>query len=102
MKLHRFDIIAELRKAGSSLAGVGRNVGLSRKSMSWALIKPHPRANSAIAHFLGRPMHELWPEWFDEAGGLLPGASDRSESAPSPRAKSKRPTTSRTTKRKAA
>ena len=79
---NRFDIIAAVRKRGSSLAGIARDVGLSRKSMSWALIRPHDRANRAIAAFLKLPPHELWPEWFD-AGGQRIG--DRS---PSPRLRS--------------
>ncbi|QLP98543.1 MAG: helix-turn-helix domain-containing protein [Rhodoblastus sp.] len=79
-----------MRKAGSSLAGVGRDVGLSRKTMSWALIKPHPRANKAIAARLGRPLHELWPDWFDAAGAIRVSKGARSETAPSPSHKSKR------------
>ena len=65
---HRADIMAEVRKKGSTLAGVGRRAGLSRATMSWALMKPHPRANAAIAEFLGRSLHELWPQWFDLTG----------------------------------
>jgi Ner family transcriptional regulator len=65
---HRQDIMAEVRKRGSSLAGVGRGLGLSRSTMAWALMKPHPRANAAIATFIGKSMHELWPEWFDASG----------------------------------
>jgi Ner family transcriptional regulator len=61
---HRQDIIAELKKKGSSLAAVGREIGLSRATMAWALIRRHPRANLAIAEFLGVPTHELWPHWF--------------------------------------
>ncbi len=65
---NRFDIIAAVRKRGSSLAGIARGIGLSRKSLSWALIRPHDRANRAIAAFLKVPPHELWPEWFDASG----------------------------------
>ena len=61
---HRADIIAAVRKRGASLSAIGRSVGLSRKSMSWALIRRHERANRAIADFLGVPAHDLWPEWF--------------------------------------
>jgi Ner family transcriptional regulator len=61
---HRADIIAAVRKRGASLSEIGRRVGLSRKSMSWALIRRHERANLAIAEFLGVPPHDLWPQWF--------------------------------------
>ncbi len=61
---HRADIIAAVRKRGASLSEIGRRVGLSRKSMSWALIRRHERANLAIAEFIGVPAHDLWPHWF--------------------------------------
>jgi Ner family transcriptional regulator len=82
---NRFDIVAAVRKRGSTLAGVARGVGLSRKSMSWALIRPHEKANRAIAKFLEVSPHELWPAWFDTDGRRIPARS------PSPRSPS--PTT---------
>jgi Ner family transcriptional regulator len=79
---HRADIIAAVRKRGSTLAGVGRTIGLSRKSMSWALIRRHERANLAIAAFLGLPAHELWPSWYPPISSSAPksSASARKES----------------------
>jgi Ner family transcriptional regulator len=68
---HRAEVICAVRLKGQTVAGIGRVCGLSRKSMSWALIKPHPRANRAIAEFLGVPLCELWPQWFDEGGTLI-------------------------------
>jgi lambda repressor-like predicted transcriptional regulator len=65
---HPADVQARVRKSGSNLAAIGREIGLSRHSMSWALRKPHPRANAAIATLIGVPMHELWPQWFDASG----------------------------------
>ncbi len=65
---NRFDIIAAVRKRGSTLAGIARDIGLSRKSLSWSLIRPHEKANRAVAAFLEVPPHELWPHWFDAAG----------------------------------
>jgi Ner family transcriptional regulator len=75
---HRQDIIAALKKKGSSLAEVGRGLGFSRATMSWALIKPHPRANAAVAATLGVSMNELWPLWY---------APNVAPSAPKPTAK---------------
>lgn len=68
---HRQDIMAAVRKQDLSLAEVGRAIGLKRSTMVWAMIAPHPRANAAIAEFLGVPLHELWPQWFDEDGKLI-------------------------------
>ena len=61
---HRADIIAAVRRKGSNLARLGEEIGLSRKSMSWALGKRHPRANLAIATFIGVDPHEIWPCFF--------------------------------------
>lgn len=68
---NRFDIIAAVRKNGGTLASIARSVELSPKSVGWALIRPHLRANKAIADFLGVPLHELWPQWFDRSGGRI-------------------------------
>ncbi|MBG0809892.1 helix-turn-helix domain-containing protein [Methylosinus sp. H3A] len=67
----RHAIMAELRRHRSSLAAVGRGVGLKRQTMYWALISPHLKANAAIADALGRQLCELWPDWFDEDGKLI-------------------------------
>lgn len=61
---HRADIIAAVRKRGSNLSRLAEQIGLSRKSMSWALGKRHPRANLAIAAFIGVDAHEIWPRFF--------------------------------------
>jgi Ner family transcriptional regulator len=66
---HRADIIAAVRKRGSNLSRLGEQIGLSRKSMSWALGKRHPRANLAIAAFIGVDPHEIWPRFFPPTAG---------------------------------
>lgn len=70
---HPAEIICALKLKGESLASVGKRLtpALSRKTLSWALTKPHWRANKAIADFIGVPMCELWPQWFDEEGKLI-------------------------------
>ncbi len=68
---HRADVMAAVRKAGSNLAEIARAVGLKRQTMYWAFIHPHLRANRAIAEFLGVPLSELWPQWFDADGKLI-------------------------------
>ncbi|MBY6243923.1 helix-turn-helix domain-containing protein [Methylosinus sp. Sm6] len=85
---HRADILAEVRKRGSTLAGIARSVGLSRHSVYWAMITPHPRANLAVAEFLGVSASTLWPQWFDEDGKLIsktPLPRPRPRLEPSPR-----------------
>lgn len=68
---HRADILAAVRKRGSSIAEIARNVGLARQTLYWAFIFPRIRANRAIADFLGVSMHELWPQWFDAEDKLI-------------------------------
>lgn len=68
---HRADILAAVRKRGSTIAEIARGEGLARQTMYWAFIAPRMRANKAIADFLGLPLHELWPQWFDEDGKLI-------------------------------
>jgi len=68
---HPAEVICAVKMKGESLAGLARKVRLSRKTLSWALTKPHPRANRTIAEFLGVPLNELWPQWFDSDGKLI-------------------------------
>lgn len=68
---HPAEVICAVRLKGESLASLGRKMRLSRKSLSWALTKPHLRANRAIAEFLDVPLQELWPQWFDADGKLI-------------------------------
>ena len=63
--------MAAVRKSGTTLAGLGREAGLARATMVWALVRPHLRANRAIASFLDVPLNELWPQWFDADGKLI-------------------------------
>lgn len=65
---HREDIKAAIRKRGSTLADISTQAGLGRKSASYALVVPMPTANRAIAAFLGRTVHDLWPNWYDQSG----------------------------------
>ncbi|MBU3890091.1 helix-turn-helix domain-containing protein [Methylosinus sp. KRF6] len=88
---HRADILAAVRKRGANLAAIARSVGLSRQSMYWAMIAPHPRANLAIAEFLGVSASTLWPQWFDGDGKLIsktPLPRPRPRGEPIPRASS--------------
>lgn len=69
---HRADIMAEVRKRGSTLAEIARKEGLARQTLYWAMsVTPRLRANKAIADFLGEPLCALWPQWFDADGKLI-------------------------------
>lgn len=57
----RYDIVADLRKRGKSLAALGRENGLSISTVKNALDKPYPRGKELL------PMH--W-ELSHETSGL--------------------------------
>ena len=65
---HPADVIASIRKAGSSMSELARAYRLSPSSFTHCLRRPIPEANRAIARFLGVTPSELWPDWFDEQG----------------------------------
>jgi Ner family transcriptional regulator len=64
-------ILAEIGRRGSSLSRIAEERGMKRATLSWALKIPRVRANRAIAEFLGVPLRELWPQWFDSEGKLI-------------------------------
>lgn len=71
-KWDRHAIRAEIGRRGASLTKLAAMAGLSPTSLSWALwSRPHPRANQVIAEFLGAPLHELWPQWYDTEGKVI-------------------------------
>lgn len=74
---HREDIKAAIRKRGSTLAIISTNAGLHRRSASHALVNPMPIANSAIAEFLGKSLHDLWPRWYDQNGERIKSQAPR-------------------------
>lgn len=58
----RHEIMAEVRRRGTTLKAVALNAGLAKDGCSVALIRPFPAAEAAIAEFLNVPAAELWPD----------------------------------------
>ena len=56
------DIVAALRKKGTSLAQLGRDNGLSDMTLKNALDKRYPKAEMIIAKALGISPDQIWPE----------------------------------------
>lgn len=69
---HSADIVAAVRKSGSTLVEISESLGLARASGSRALLRPHFRVNKAIADLIGVPLHVLWPFWFAADGSRIP------------------------------
>jgi len=58
---HPADIIAGLRKRGTTLAAVSRKEGLASSTLANALKKRWPKGEKLIAQALGVPPAEIWP-----------------------------------------
>lgn len=78
--MHPEDIKAAVRKTGVTLTELALLNGLSESLARAALRRPQPSGNRVIAEYLGRPLSDLWPEWFDADGNRLPSKSTKKHS----------------------
>lgn len=58
---HPADIIASLRKKGTSLAAESRKAGLNSSTLANALSRPWPKGELIIAEALGTKPWLIWP-----------------------------------------
>ncbi|EAY2063393.1 transcriptional regulator [Salmonella enterica] len=58
---HSADIIAALKKQGTSLAAVSRNSGLASSTLANALNRRWPKGERLIADALGVSPEQIWP-----------------------------------------
>ncbi|EMN5323360.1 helix-turn-helix domain-containing protein [Enterobacter hormaechei] len=58
---HSADILAGLRKRGTSLAAVSRQAGLASSTLANALIRHWPKGERLIAEALGVAPEQIWP-----------------------------------------
>lgn len=64
------DIKFALRKAGATLASLGKQHGVSRQTMSIALhARVSARAEQIIADYLGLHPMKIWPSRYDNLTG---------------------------------
>ncbi|EFB7642812.1 transcriptional regulator [Escherichia coli] len=69
---HPADIIAGLRKRGTSLAAVSRKAGLSSSTLANALSRPWARGEKLIADALETSPEIIWPSrYFDDKGNRI-------------------------------
>ncbi|WP_272682341.1 helix-turn-helix domain-containing protein [Providencia sp. PROV120] len=59
---HRAEIIAEVKKKGSSLASLSRVNGLHKRTLYNVLDRSWPKGEKIIADFLGLKVSDIWPE----------------------------------------
>ncbi|HEY3987034.1 helix-turn-helix transcriptional regulator [Cedecea sp.] len=58
---HPADIIAALRKKGTSLAAVSRKAGLASSTLANVLTRHWPKGERLIAEELGVSPEQIWP-----------------------------------------
>lgn len=63
---HPQDIIAAVRKRGTSLQALGRRHGFAINTFNKALTHRFPNAHAIISDYIKVPRNALWPEWYDE------------------------------------
>ena len=58
---HRADVLAELKKRGTSLAKVSRDAGLNSRTLGNAFYRPWPKGEQLIANAIGVQPEDIWP-----------------------------------------
>lgn len=71
-RMDEWAIRAELGRRGFTFNKMAVESGFSASSLRAALVKPSTKVNLFIASKLGIEAHELWPDWFDADGDLIP------------------------------
>jgi lambda repressor-like predicted transcriptional regulator len=64
------EILAEVKRRGSSIAQLAAAHGMHRNQLSSSLYSRDrkPRYHGIIAEFIGRERHELWPHFYEPSG----------------------------------
>lgn len=69
---HPADIIAALRKKGTTLAAVSREAGLSSSTLANAISRPWPKGEWLIAEAINIHPAEIWPSrYYDPKSNML-------------------------------
>ncbi|MDV5226348.1 helix-turn-helix transcriptional regulator [Providencia rettgeri] len=58
---HPADIIAAIRKRGSTLSQISRSAGLSSSTLHNTLVRRWPKGERIIAKYLEMKPEEIWP-----------------------------------------
>ncbi|RUT66527.1 transcriptional regulator [Morganella morganii] len=69
---HPADIIAALKKRGTTLTAVSRQSGFSSSTLANTLIRPWPKGEWLIGEALDIHPSKIWPSrYFDKSGQLI-------------------------------
>ncbi|MEH0876582.1 helix-turn-helix transcriptional regulator [Pectobacterium cacticida] len=73
---HPADIIASLRKQGTTLAAISREAGLASSTLANALTRHWPKGERLIAKALSKRPEEIWPSRYQNYGCGQSGAGE--------------------------
>lgn len=68
---HPADIIAAVRKRGTTLQRLSREHGFSVFTMNKAVRQCFPSCHDIIARVIGEPRQIIWPQYYDAQGSRL-------------------------------
>lgn len=74
---HKADIIAAVRKTGTSLRAMSRKHGLAHTAIGNALHYPAPKYERLIAERLNTTPQQIWPSRYNEDGTPKSGRGER-------------------------
>ena len=63
--MHRADIVASVRKAGTTLAQLSKDAGLHPRTLNNALERKYPKGELIIANAIGKTPQEIWPSRYE-------------------------------------
>lgn len=74
---HKADIIAAVRKTGTSLRRMSRKLGLAHTAIGNALHQPYPKYERIIAQQINVMPQVIWPSRYHEDGTPKSGRGER-------------------------
>lgn len=74
---HPVDVVAAIRKTGTSLQRMGRELGLCNSAITQALYRPYPKSERIIAERLGIKPSVIWPSRYHLDGTPKSGRGER-------------------------
>ena len=68
---HPADIIAAVRKKGTSLQRLSKEHGFAITTMNKAVRQCFPACHALISEVIGEPRQTIWPQYYDRNGDRL-------------------------------
>ena len=58
---HPADIVAAVKKKGSSMVALSEGSGMAKSTLSNVMYRPWPKGERIVSEFIGVPMCVIWP-----------------------------------------